>query len=311
MSFDLLPHFFFSLNDGGRLRYAQFAPSSSPCGTILIVPGRREFIEKKYAECVPPLVDKGFRVVVVEMRGQGLSSRVLAGDEHQRDHSDDFAVFLNDLRAFYAAVVLPGLTEPLIIHGHSLGGHLVLRWIAEDHPKVAGVFLTAPMVALSGMAAQTAAYGISWASARLFSHETHYAPTQHDFGDDDLVFANNPLTHDEGRFKIIENYFTAHPELTMGGITWGWMLAALRSMHEANTWPYLARIDMPVLALVGNHDPVTPPSEISPYLNHIPRIRTHIIEGARHDLMNETDAVRTEAWGYIDEFLKLVLAENQ
>lgn len=312
MSFDLLPHFFFTLADGGRLRYAQFAPSPSPCGTVLIIPGRREFIEKKYAELGQQLLDKGFRVVIYEPRGQGLSSRFLPDELRQRDHIEDFSTHMDDLRAFYAAVVEPGLTEPLIIHAHSLGGHLALRWLAEDRPKVAGAFLTAPMLALSGMAAHMAAYGLSWASVRLFSHETSYIPAQHDFGGDDLVFFNNPLTHDEERFRITENYFATNAELVSGGITWGWMLAALKSMNEVNTWPYLANIEVPILAMVGDQDPVTPPAEIAPYLNMIPRVRTHVLSGSRHDVMNETAPVRAEAWHQIDEFLNFVtIKENK
>ena len=134
MSFNLLPHTFFALNDGGRLRYAQFMPATKPRGTILILPGRREFIEKKYTELGQPLLDLGFKLIIVEPRNHGLSSRILSGSALQRDHLEDFSTHLNDLRAFFAAIVLPELTTPLIVHGHSLGGHLLLRWLVEDQP---------------------------------------------------------------------------------------------------------------------------------------------------------------------------------
>ena len=131
MPFEFLPHEFFALSDGGRLRYARFEPASHPRGTVLIVPGRREFIEKKYAELGQPLLNNGFHLVIVEMRGMGLSSRLLSDDMRQRDHVNDFAMHLNDLRAFFAAIVAPNLTAPLIVNGHSLGGHFMLRWLAE------------------------------------------------------------------------------------------------------------------------------------------------------------------------------------
>lgn len=305
---DLLPHFFFNLSDGGRLRYSQFAPATQPRGTVLVVPGRREFIEKKHMEVGKALIERGYRVIILELRGQGLSSRFLDKDARQRDHADNFNVHLDDLRAFYAAVVKPGLDENLILHGHSLGAHIILRWLAEDRPKVSGSFLTAPMLAFSGMAAQMATYGLSWASVRIFSHETSYAAAQHDFDEDDCQFANNFLTQDENRFRITEKYFKAHPDLAMGGVTWGWMLAALRSMNETHAWPYLARIEVPILGLVGAMDTITPPSEIAPFLNQIPRMRTHIITGALHDIMNESDQIRAEAWRCIDEFFGMLSA---
>ena len=304
MLFELLPHFFFGLKDGGRLRYAQFAPSPRPRGTVLIVPGAREIVEIKYLEAGRNFVKRGFRVVIYEPRGQGLSSRFLDGDMRQRGHIDNFSTHVDDLRAFVSSVVFPGLTEPLIVHGHSLGAHIVLRWLAEDRPaKVAGAFLSAPMVALSGMSAQMAGYGFSWTTVRLLGNETSYAPMQHDFSDEDMIFLNNPLTHDEARFKLLGNYFAANPDLVTGGVTWGWMLAALDSMHVMQTWPYLANIDIPVLCLTGEQDIITPLPENAPFLNMIPNADIYAIPGARHDLLNESAEFREEVWRRIDDFL--------
>ncbi|MDD4616353.1 MAG: alpha/beta hydrolase [Alphaproteobacteria bacterium] len=303
---DLLPHFYLTLKDGGRLRYAQFAATLKPKGTVLVVPGAREFIEKKYIECGRLLVEKGYRVFIYEPRGQGLSSRFLDGPLRQRAHVDKFSTYLDDLRAFYESVLCRALCEPLIVHGHSLGAHILLRWLAEDKPsKVSGAFLTSPMVSLSGMAAHMAGFGISWASVRFFGHETIYAPMQHDFGGEDLVFANNPLTQDESRFRMMADYFAAYPQLTTGGVTWGWMLEALTSMNTAQTWPYLQGVEVPVLALMGDQDAVTPPLEILPFLGMIRDVRTQLISGARHDLLNETAPLREEAWKHIDGFLGL------
>lgn len=306
MLFPLMPHAFFTLPDGGKLRYARFEPASAPRGTVLVAPGRREFIEKKFAELGQNLLDQGYRLIIVESRGQGLSSRFLSGEARQRDHVADFAMHLADLRAFYTAIVVPAIVGPLILHGHSMGGHFILRWLAEDRPNVAGAFLTAPMLALAGVPAHLTAHAITWVGVRLFGHADDYAPTQHDYSGEDKAFTNNPLTQDRERFEIIDHYFTAHPDLTVGGVTWGWMLAALRSMHTAHARHYLAAIDIPVLAIVGDQDTVTPGGEITRYLNHIPRMQSHIIKGARHDIMNEIAPVRAEAWQLINAFLKTV-----
>ncbi|MDE1900237.1 MAG: alpha/beta hydrolase [Alphaproteobacteria bacterium] len=301
---ELCPHNFFTLKDGGRLRYARFETAHASRGTVLVIPGRREFIEKKFAELGQPLLDAGWRLIVVEPRGQGLSTRVLSGSMRQRDHIDDFDTHLNDLRAFYDAVVKPELTTtPLIVHGHSLGGHLTLRWLAEDNPAITAAFLTSPMMALSGMPAHLVAHGLSWFNVRLFGHAYEYAPLQHDFNAEDCVFADNVLTQDAARFPIIENYFAAHPDMAVGGVTWGWLLAALKSMQHAHTLPYLGRIAVPVLAILGAEDKVTPAKETAPTLNFIPRVQTHIIDKCRHDVMNEITPARDEAWRLIDEFL--------
>ena len=183
---------------------------------------------------------------------------------------------------------------------------MLLRWLAEDKPAVAGAFFTSPMLALAGMPAHLATYAISWIGARLLGHTTDYAPMQHDFNASDCTFSTNPLTQDPARFQLMEDYFRAFPELVVGGVTWGWLLASLRSMHITHERHYLARIEAPVLAILGGQDAVTPPSETGSYLNAIPRVRTHLIPAAKHDVLNETAVIRAEAWGVIEGFMKAI-----
>ena len=60
MSLHLAPSSFFTLPDDGRMRYARFTPAGTPRGVVWVVPGRREFIEKKYAELGAELLAKDF-----------------------------------------------------------------------------------------------------------------------------------------------------------------------------------------------------------------------------------------------------------
>lgn len=298
---------FLELPDGKRLRYAVVDPAGRTHDTILITPGRREFIEKKHTELGAEFLARGFRLIFVEWRGQGLSSRFFEGGKRQRDHAIDFTQHIDDLNLFYDKIVVPNLVGKLIIHGHSMGGHLLLRWLTERHnTAVAGVFLTAPMLALAGPVAHASASLLSWSSVKL-GYGEDYAPMQHDFNDEDRAFAGNPLTHDPDRFTIIEKYFSAYPDLTVGGVTWDWMQAAIKSMYGAQRRSRLERITMPLLAIVGNEDRVTPPDEIIRYLKMIPKAETVLIPGSRHDVMNEIAPCRDEAWRQIDGFLKKVV----
>lgn len=297
---------FFDLADGKRLRYAITNPANAPHNTILITPGRREFIEKKYAELAPELLARGFRLIFLEWRGQGFSSRSLSGAKRQRDHVVDFALHMDDLNRFYDAIVVPNLVGKLTVHGHSMGAHLLLRWLTERQDTlVAGVFLTAPMLALASPVAHASANFFSWGSIKL-GYGEDYAPMQHDYGDEERAFAGNPLTHDPDRFSVIEKYFDAYPDLTVGGVTWDWMHAAIKSMYGAQRRFRLERITMPVLAIVGNEDRVTPPDEIIRFLKMIPNAETILIPGSRHDVLSEIPPCRNEAWRQIDGFLKKI-----
>src|SRR5262249_17017838 len=73
-------------------------------GTVCILPGRTEFIEK-YFEVVGELRRRGFAVAVLDWRGQGGSSRLTRNP--LKGHINDFAEYEEGLAHFMKAVVLP------------------------------------------------------------------------------------------------------------------------------------------------------------------------------------------------------------
>jgi lysophospholipase len=64
-----------SAADGVRLRTARWTPSSA-IGTVVVLGGRGEFIEK-YFEVISELLARGFAVATMDWRGQGGSERSL------------------------------------------------------------------------------------------------------------------------------------------------------------------------------------------------------------------------------------------
>ncbi len=56
--------------DGAPLRAARWVPPTARRGTVTILPGRAEFIEK-YFEVVGELLARGFAVATIDWRGQG------------------------------------------------------------------------------------------------------------------------------------------------------------------------------------------------------------------------------------------------
>lgn len=303
----LLSHKFHDCGGGKQMRYALLEPQN-PRGTILIAPGRREFIEKKHAELGDAFLQRGFRIVFFEWRGQGLSDRFLSGLKRQRDYITDFSIYLDDLSSLYAKIVQPFQTGPLFLCGHSMGSHLLLRWIVERQPRnTAGAILTAPMLALASSPAHTIARGMTWMSMHL-GHGSDYAPGQHDYAVQDRTFANNPLTQDEERFALMEKYFAAYPDMTVGGVSWAWLDAALKSMHLMQHRAYFERMNVPVLTISGSKDRVTPPHELSRTLKRIRGAQNQIVPFALHDIMNELDIYRLQAWQHIDKFLERVMA---
>jgi lysophospholipase len=303
MTYDLLPHKYFSPQQGVQLRYAVLEPLTEVKGTVFVIPGRREFLEKKYSEISENLFARGLRLVMFEPRNQGLSTHTLSGRERQRDHIEDFSIYLNDLRAFFKELVTPYKSHPTYVHAHSLGGHVALRWLSEDQPsQITGAFITAPMLDLADFhphLVQT----MGWVMAHT-GHATDYPPkVGYDYGQLDTTFHDNFLTNDPERFKIIQNYFNAYPDMVVGGVTWTWLLAAVKSLHTLQDRTYLSRINIPVLTLIGDQDRITPLDLNTVQIIKIPRAQIHVLKGARHDVLNETDAIQRPAWSQINLFL--------
>src|SRR5450756_735900 len=71
--------------DGVSLRFARWAPPVGRKGTVVVLQGRAEYIEK-YFETVRDLRARGFAVATFDWRGQGMSERCLL---YTSDAADD------------------------------------------------------------------------------------------------------------------------------------------------------------------------------------------------------------------------------
>lgn len=58
--------------------------------------------------------------------------------------------------------------------------------------------------------------------------------------------------------------------------------ALMGMAHREDSRPLLPRIDVPVLAVVGSEDPITPPEDVRAWAAEIPNARVEVIEGAAH-----------------------------
>ena len=74
--------------DGVLLRHARWAAERRSNGTVCLLQGRAEYIEK-YFEVVRELKNRGFAVVTFDWRWQGLSGRVLA--DRQKGYVENFS----------------------------------------------------------------------------------------------------------------------------------------------------------------------------------------------------------------------------
>ena len=151
-------------DDGVELRYARFPPNRSPVrGTVVILHGRTEFIEK-YFETINDLRRRGFAVATFDSRGQGGSSRLLGNP--RKGHVRDFADHVNDFEMVMQEVVLPDCPPPYYVLAHSTGAAVALLSAERLRTQIDRMVLTAPLLAL--------AYGTPRTLARITGFLMHF-----------------------------------------------------------------------------------------------------------------------------------------
>ncbi len=276
----------------------------------VLLNGHTEFLEK-YGEVAGELCSRGFEVVSLDWRGQGASERRVYGN--RAGHVGAFEEYDMDLAALMLQLVEPiqrALPAPLpvIAVGHSMGGHILLRYL-HDHPRrfVCAV-LSAPMIAIN-----TGKYSLATVTL-LTSLLNLYRPSKRFiFGIEqrdplEFRFEENAVTSDRGRFERNQNLLRQQPFLRINGPTFGWLGAAFRSIRRMRKKSYAGDILTPLLVFGAGEDRVVRTEAIRALCQKIPNARYIEIEGAKHEILMETDAIRAQFWAEFDAFVDLHIA---
>ncbi len=291
--------------DGIRLR-AGLWRAQDPRGQVLLMPGRTEYLEQQ-ALPAAEFVRRGLDVLSLDWRGQGLADR-LSARSPLRGHVADFADFHADIDALLAEPLADTNGRPRIVLGNSMGGAIAMAALGQRRlGQVRAAILTAPMfgIAMGGAGRLTARTIIR--AARLLGFAEHWPPGLQ--GHVPFVlrpFAENLVTQDRVFWEWMAEVARAHPALTIGLPTFGWLAAAGRAMDELRQAP---PPDCPVLCVVGSEERVVDPVAIRQYAERIGG-RLAEIEGAHHLLLAEAEPMRGATWAAIDRFLDEVLADR-
>jgi lysophospholipase len=285
--------------DGVTLRYARFAPPPGRKGTVCVLQGRAEFIEK-YFETARDLRARGFAVATFDWRGQGLSDRRLS--DRQKGYVRDFSRYAIDLETFMEQVVLPDCPPPIYCLAHSMGAAIVIRACHDGSRWFERVVLTAPMIALTpGRLAPMA--GSLARFMRLLGRGGAYVLT----GGPELAgteaFLGNVLTSDPVRFARNAAVLEEEPALGVGAPTIAWTDAALKQMRQFRTAGYAGQIRQPILMVAAGRDEVVSTPAIEEFGYHLLAGRHLILPGSRHEILQEQDQFRNQFWAAFDAFV--------
>ncbi len=286
--------------DGVGLRLALFpALAQRSRGTILIVPGRTECIEK-YFETVEDFRKRGFAVAVHDPRGQGRSDRQVPG---HLGHIGDYVEFVRDLEAV-APIVKARFSGPYILVGHSMGGHIVLRTLMANPGIADRVALCSPFLGFgSGFKLPRWAIGGIALTLNMLGFERKAVPGLEIDPLKLTPFESNELTHDPVRYARWLDVQRSAPDVITSAPTVGWVRASVRSMEVIGEPGALERLSVPLLITAALEDTIALPQSVIDAGKRIPKARLTALPGSRHEALQEVDAIRNQ---WLDHFDQLV-----
>jgi lysophospholipase len=282
------------------LRYARWSPTKRPNGTICLFEGRSEMIERYY-EIIGDLLARGFAVAMFDWRGQGGSARALR--DKAKGHVHAFYEYDRDLDAFMKEVVLPDCPPPHFGLAHSMGGLVLARAAHDGRVRFERMVLSAPMIGFGpSRPAQPNACRIAAALTRmgLGGMNAHGKARQ---TIERIPFAGNGLCSDPVRFDRNVRVAKSLPQVFVSGPTYAWLHAACRAMREATNPKYAAAIRIPTLVIVGALESVVSLRAMEAFAANMRAAEVVTIQGARHELLMETDAIRSQFWAAFDAFI--------
>ena len=225
-----------------------------------------------YAKVITELVARGVRVVSFDQPGHGLSSGA-------RATTDDFGQYVKalcDVRDFAEASGwhLPEQAPHLL--GQSMGGSVVMEYLQQQaDTQVADVVLLAPLVRPYAWALNQWVF----AAARRLIESRPRTVTDN---------SNNPAFAE----------FSRHDPLQPRVLPVRWVQAMVNWMQRFEAYPVSARQP---LIVQGDADRTVSAAINRQVLGRrFPHARWLWLDGGRHHLANESDAIRAKIWAWLD-----------
>ncbi|WER45936.1 lysophospholipase [Cupriavidus sp. WKF15] len=275
------------MRDGTELLLRTWEPDprggSAPLGCVLIVHGLAEH-SGRYQHVAEVLCGLGLRVRAYDQRGHGASG----GARMVADHPDSY---LDDLAEIHDAAVRAWNELPILL-GHSMGGLVAARFATARVRPVRALVLSSPALALR----------LSPAMMTLHRVLLTLAPR---------LRVPNPidarmLSHDP---QVVARY-RADP-LVQTTITAGVLESFIHGMAQAQA--DAARLEAPMLMLVGGADRVVDPAGSRTFFEHAPAdLREQVwFDQGYHEVFNEAEPLRSEVFATLTEWLRRHLAPLQ
>ncbi len=282
------------------IHYGKVSPAA-PKAVVVVLQGLSEFTEK-YFEFMHDMLARGYAVWAMDWAYQGHSARLSSFPQHR--HTDGFDKDLSDFEFFMQNHVIPQSGNlPLIMVGHSLGGHLGLRHLAEHPGTFRASAFSAPFLGIHDFSA-----GLKLIAACISPFRT-WIGTSYVFGGCDWHEAmrrsdgSDKFSSDPIRDAVHNAWCVSDPALKVGSVTFSWIIEALKSCALISRPGYLENITIPLFAAVAGNEQIVDNSAIRTEINRIVGARLIELPGACHEVLMERDEYRNRFLSAFDDMI--------
>jgi lysophospholipase len=287
-------------SDKKRIRLAVWAKNADR-GTVLLFPGRTEYVEK-YAATAVDLEQRGYCTIAIDWRGQGLADRLL--DDPMVGHVEKFEDYQLDVAALVEAAKELKLPEPYYLISHSMGGAIGLRALMEGLPVKAAAF-SAPMWGIHlAPHMRPAAWVLGYLMPMLGKGDKNPPGTTPESYVLTAPFEDNTLTTDQPMFDMMTNQVDKYAALGLGGPSYTWLR---ESLIEANALAARPAPKTPILTFLGTNERIVRTKTIHQRMQTWENGTLVMVEGAEHEILMERPEIRDDAF---DQMAKLFAAHT-
>lgn len=301
-----------------KIRYGQVRSRKSYKAVAVIIGGLGDFGEQYY-ELANQLESNDIKAFIIDMPGQGGSSRYLPNEPMKR-HSKGFDLILSQLHAIIDENVLSSAIDiednhkrlPCILIAHSMGGHISLRYLSEYNKSSRGTnifscaVMSAPMLGIQAVNQFTP--HLRHTILKLLAlRPKAYVPGGCAWFDGyrERLGFNGIFSSDPERYEVQRAYYNDpdHQFLVTGSPTNKWLLDAYTSCQKIETAGYLEKIEIPILMGLATEDRLVDNTSIIKAAKRLKHGELMEIAGSQHEIFMESDKFRTP---FIERFFTFV-----
>ena len=268
--------------------------------TVIILPGRTEYIEK-YNTVIQEFLDRNFSVLCVDWRGQGLSQR-----PHGRTdigHVKDFFEYQIDLETILEDLKDTLDKRPKVLFSHSMGSCIGLRYLLRDNTFTCSIF-SGPLWGLPVSEFTISILMPIFNLAISMGLGLLSYPYKIDgFNILTKPFEKNVLTKNLDFYNEMRDNLLIDPRLGLGPPTLYWIKALNDELDKLSKMP---PPEIPQLTFMGDSDKVISKKAIETRIARTPLGELKILTNSMHEVFFETSQIKEEIWEEMDKFLNKI-----